>query len=337
MKKILSLLLVFAFVIFSSQLVSGAEKSVPTLKFNKDGQFKISQFTDVHYVSSDEKSKASEEMISEVLDKEKPALVVFTGDIVVGGDVFAGWDAVTAPVIKRQIPWAVVLGNHDDEAGKSRKEIWDYLIKKPYSLCKPSPANVKGVCNYVLEVFDENKSDKEKPAALLYLLDSNAYSTNSAVKGYGWFGFDQIQWYRDQSAKFTKENGGKPLPALAFFHIPLNEYTQLDRSKLVGLRSEDECPGAVNSGMFAAFLEAGDVMGTFVGHEHDNDYIGILGGIALAYGRFTGTKTTYTNLPHGSRIIQLKNGARGFDTWIRLANDEVIHVANVPESFTESK
>lgn len=31
----------------------------------------------------------------------------------------------------------------------------------------------------------------------------------------------------------------------------------------------------MNSGLFAAFLEAGDVMGAFVGHDHVNDFEGV--------------------------------------------------------------
>lgn len=44
----------------------------PVLKFNKDGKFKIVQFTDVHYIHGNPKSAVSLERINEVLDAEKP-------------------------------------------------------------------------------------------------------------------------------------------------------------------------------------------------------------------------------------------------------------------------
>ena len=44
------------------------------------------------------------------------------------------------------------------------------------------------------------------------------------------------------------------------------------RDSLYGTRMEKACAPAINTGMFAAMKEAGDVMGTFVGHDHDNDY-----------------------------------------------------------------
>ncbi len=51
--------------------------------------------------------------------------------------------------------------------------------------------------------------------------------------------------------------------------------------------------------MFAAMKEAGDVMGMFVGHDHDNDYAVMWKDILLAYGRYTGGNTVYNHLPNG--------------------------------------
>ena len=65
------------------------------------------------------------------------------------------------------------------------------------------------------------------------------------------------------------------MPALAFFHIPLPEYNEAARTEnaiLRGTRMEEACAPKLNTGMFAAMKEAGDVMGMFVGHDHDNDY-----------------------------------------------------------------
>ena len=147
-----------------------------------------------------------------------------------------------------------------------------------------------------------------QPAALLYCLDSHDYSTIPSIDGYGWFTQDQIRWYRDRSAAYTAANGGKPLPALAFFHIALPEYVAAWRNPgntHIGRAAEDECPGELNPGMFAAMVESGDVMGVFVGHDHDIDYVVAEKGIALGYGRFSGDDTTYNNLRPGVRILVL--------------------------------
>lgn len=76
--------------------------------------------------------------------------------------------------------------------------------------------------DYVLTV--KSSTDKNKDAALLYCIDSHSYTQVKSVPGYDWIKFDQIAWYREQSKTFTENNGGTPLPALAFFHIAIPEY-----------------------------------------------------------------------------------------------------------------
>lgn len=87
---------------------------------------------------------------------------------------------------------------------------------------------------------------------------------------------------------------------------------------------EKACAPLLNTGMFAAMKEAGDVMGTFVGHDHDNDYSVMWHGILLAYGRFTGGNTEYNHLPNGARVILMKENVRTFTTWIRTKGGEIV-------------
>ena len=65
----------------------------------------------------------------------------------------------------------------------------------------------------------------------------------------------------------------------------------------------------------------GDVMGTFVGHEHVNDYEGELHGIRLCYGRSTGYNAYGRKaFLRGARVIQLVKDQREFQTWLRLSD-----------------
>lgn len=309
----------------------------PNLKFNQNGKFKIVQFTDTHIKANDIESQITFTTINEVLDKEKPDLVVFTGDVVTGPPVEKGWKLATEGVIKRKIPFAIVFGNHDEENGLSRAELSKIIEPMPYSLFVSKTENVSGYGNYLLKV---KSSTGDKNAALLYCLDSNAYSTIDSVGGYGWFQFDQIGWYRSESKKQKEINNGALLPSLAFFHIPLPEYREAysnEKYPPVGLRLENECSAGINSGMYAAMLEQRDIMGIFVGHDHNNDYIAYLHGIALAYGRFTGSKTTYCDLPNGGRVIELTEGSRTFKTWIRTGTGDVFCKLEFPSDFTNIK
>lgn len=334
MKKILTI--VICSLCYAITLIG--QNNGMNLSFNENGRFRIAQFTDIHYVIDSEESEKSLKLMKDILAIEKPDMVVFTGDIITSRPQKRGWDEVLGIVIEQKLPYAVVLGNHDDEHDWTREEIISYISTKPYSLVEKGPAYLKGVGNYVLEVKDRETNTVE---ALLYCMDSNAYNQIGDQKGYDWFGYDQVEWYRKNSASYTKRNQGHPYPALAFFHIPLQEYTLLSDTtrnyvqirNVYGERKEKECPGILNTGMFSAMVDCGDVMGTFVGHDHDNNYIGYLNNICLAYGKFSGSKTTYTNIGSGSRIIELKKGQKSFDSWIRTREGQVINKISYPESF----
>lgn len=299
------------------------------LTFRKDGKFRIIQFTDLHYVAGAEPSKKTISMMESTLDSEKPDLVVFTGDVVVKAPTRKGWDEVLQVVISRRIPYLVTFGNHDDEAEMKRREVAEYVATKPYLINKD--VSLEGVSGFLNSAVTVHSKDG-KPGAILYAMDSHAYSKNSRVKGYGWFAHDQVSWYRKTSAQYL-EASKDTLPALAFFHIPLPEYgLAFDdiKNKRVGVRYEKECPPEINTGMYAAMFEAGDVLGTFVGHDHVNDYLVDYNGIALVYGCWSGSENTYQRSKNGARIIELVEGKRQFSTYIREFDGQKIYPVEFP-------
>lgn len=307
-----------------------------SLKFNKDGKFKIVQFTDVHYIHNNPKSAISIERINEVLDAEKPDLVLFTGDVIYGKPAEEGMRTVLNLAAKRKIPFGVTFGNHDNEQGLSRTQLFDIIKTIPYNLTD-SVAGVSGASNYILPI---KSSDGSKDATILYCMDSHSYSQIKGIGGYDYIKFDQIQWYRENSAKYTKQNGGTPIPSLAFFHIALPEYNQAasdETAILVGTRKERACAPQLNSGLFTSMKEMGDIQGVFVGHDHDDDYAVYWKGILLAYGRYTGGDTVYNNLSNGARVIEMTEGENGFTTWIRLKDNEIINKVNYPSDFIKKK
>ena len=295
----------------------------------KSGKFKIVQFTDIHYVANAEASKKSIATMQSTLDAERPDLVVFTGDIVVKAPSKQGWDEVLEVVISRKIPYIVTLGNHDDESEMTRKEVADYLVTKPLILNKvASREGVHGVLNESFQILGSNG----KRAFSIYAMDSNAYSNREDVKGYDWFRANQVNWFRLESQKIFKEQE-RVVPALAFFHIPLPEYgTAFDdlSNPRMCVRYEKECSPFINSGMFEAMLQQGDVKGTFVGHDHVNDYSVDYYGIALSYGCFTGSENTYTRNKNGARVIELNESVAGFSTYIRESDGIKLYAMSFP-------
>lgn len=332
MKKVFQIAMVFA--LFATML------QAQNLQFEKDKDFKIVQFTDVHYKPGVAASDTAIILINEILDAEKPDFVVFTGDLVWGAPAKDAFDTVLQPVIDRSIPWAYVNGNHDDEFELNRTQIMDHITQKPYCMASHGDKSLKGEGNYILEL--RSSESRDEISTLLYFMDSGAYNNKHKGVGwsYDWFGHEQVDWYRKQSAAYTARNDGVPYRALAFFHIPLAEYPimTLNKENYIGNYKEDECNGKINTGMFAAMVESGDVVGTFVGHDHDNDYIGNYYGIALAYGRYSGGNTVYNNLGNnGCRVINLKEGEKGFSTYIRLRGGETLFPVDFPESFKKEE
>ena len=74
-----------------------------------------------------------------------------------------------------------------------------------------------------------------------------------------------------------------PAPGLAYFHIPLPEFTSFNSSNFTGIKQEGISSASVNSGFFTTLVEAGDVKAVFTGHDHVNDFCGELTGIHLCY------------------------------------------------------
>ena len=296
-----------------------------SVRFREDKTFTIVQFTDLHWQNGDPADWQTAALMAQVLDAEQPDLVVLTGDVIDGAnchDPAAAWRNAVAPIVERALPWAAVFGNHDDEGTLSRRDLMAVQQAIPGCLSEPGPPHLSGTGNYVLPV---RSSSGDAAAAILYFLDSGSYAQTD-VGGYGWITHDQVAWYLDASKRLRETNGDKALPALAFFHIPLPEYNEVwDEHVCRGSKFEEICGPRINTGFFAALHVGGDVSGTFVGHDHVNDFEGTLHGIRLCYGRATGFNTYgRSGFQHGARVIRMQEGTRDFQTWLRLEDGELV-------------
>ena len=278
------------------------------LQFSPDHTFKIAQFTDIHYCNGEPADLETLRVMRHVLDAQKPDFVVLTGDVIDGSQCrhpIKSWSQVVQPIVDRNLPWAAVFGNHDDEGSVSRSDLMSAMLKIPGCLSMHGPSEINGVGNFILPIFDHGQ-----PVAKLYFIDSHGY-TDREPRQYDWIKQNQIDWY------LQADHG---LPALMFFHIPLPEYDTLWNSeKCSGSKFEPVCCPKFNSGLFDALKIGGDVMGLFVGHDHTNDYVGEMGGIKLCYGRATGFASYgRKGFPRGGRMILLTAGERDFHTWMHL-------------------
>ncbi len=312
MKKIIGI--AFSLLTVTLLSLSAGNHSKPVLKFNPNGRFKIVQFTDIHFQYDSYRSDSALEIMKAVIRTKKPDLVMLTGDIVCSKNTATAWRSLSRVMIDANVPWAVTLGNHDGQYDLTKSQIMKVIVGLPYNLTENGPKKVKGNGNFVLQV---HSSASSKTTAILYCLDSQmGFHPKTDLGSYEWMSFDQIQWYRKQNTRFTSHNEGYPLPALAFFHIPLPEYKEvIGKSTTVGIQIEKVSSPDLNSGMYTAMLEGKDVMGMFAGHDHNDNYIGCLRNICLAFGNVTG-RQCYGSIGRGARVIELYEGKRKFDTWV---------------------
>ncbi|KAI5801144.1 Metallo-dependent phosphatase-like protein [Geopyxis carbonaria] len=272
----------------------------PTVRMRKDHKLKIIQVSDLHLstgvghcrdaepassAAACEADPRTLAFIERILDDEKPDLAVLSGDQV-NGDTAP--DAATAvfkfaePFIKRKIPFATILGNHDDEGNLLRGEIMALTASLPYSLSRVGPQLGAlrpdrhgrpqlegGAGNYYIEVL-AHKSDHS--AVTLWLLDTHSYSPDPQQEGYDWIKPYQIDWFRETHASLKDAHAKYSFMHLdlAFIHIPLPEY-RTRGAPMVGAWKEPPTAPRHNSGFRNALVQAG-VKVVSAGHDHANDY-----------------------------------------------------------------
>lgn len=279
------------------------------LRFPAGGKLKIAVFADVQ--TTQHVAKNLLDGLCAILDAEQPDLVVYLGDQVEGkhpwihlGDneehVKSVIDQILAPVVERNIPFAVVFGNHDgQDSGVSKEVQMAYYQSFPGCLAVDEGASLPGCGTYNLLYYS---SDGKRPALNLYFVDSLEYDGG----GYGCVSKEQIAWCRTVGETLARTNGGQLVPALSFQHIIVPEiYNVFTRVRgkdepgafggkgigkggwyvppagLEGLE-EPPCPPDYSNGQFAAWRETGDVVAAFFGHDHTNSFTASLDGIDLA-------------------------------------------------------
>ncbi|CAO2816398.1 unnamed protein product [Amaranthus hypochondriacus] len=351
-----TLVLVIAFCMWTVPICAVSSQ----LKFNKKGEFKILQVADMHYADgktspclnvlpnqvkgcSDLNTSA---FIERMIKAENPDLIVFTGDNIFGldaTDAAKSMDAAFAPAVISNIPWAAVLGNHDQESTLSREGVMKYIVKmnNTLSLLNPPDARkIDGFGNYNLEVSGVDGSPFHNKSVLnLYFLDSGDYSTSRLIPGYGWIKNSQQSWFLRTSRRLKREYMDRPepqkesAPGLVYFHIPLPEYASFDKSNFTGVKQEGISSPRVNSGFFTSMVEAGDVRAVFTGHDHINDFCGKLMDIHLCYaGGFGYHAYGRAGWARRARVVRIglkKDGKRGWGavksikTWKRLDDPDL--------------
>ena len=268
-----------------------------TIRFNSDGKLKILHIADTH-LNYDKHFDASVWVIAEACDVEKPDLVVLTGDNTHPDDDPEKTKNLINALMNifesRNIPVAVTFGNHDAEKGPmTRADIMEYY--KTFS-CVITAEDADAFHNCATFNIPVLASDSDNVNFNIWVFDSGDYDEDEP-RHYDRVRTEQIEWYKETSAKLREENGGQAVNSVVFQHIIVPEiydvlkkldskqpyavkriyneeeiYAFDENQTNYGTLNEKPCPGYYNDGQFDALVENGDVLAMFTGHDHTNAF-----------------------------------------------------------------
>lgn len=333
---------------FRASLLAAASDIAESLRIESNSSSSVRAGEDNDPMYNECREALTIAFLDELLEIEQPDFVVFTGDNVhTDSDsrihAFA-INVFTERVERRKIPWAAVFGNHDAEGGLTREEMLALMVDgKQFSHVKHGPRDIDGVGNYEVNVVaprDGPWGEQGSTVFRMYFLDSLAtidttvYPLLNDVSDYDWIKMSQIDFYRQLAKSHIAEmttgdrnsshNGS--VPAVMFYHIPIPEYALVSPLNRAGDKNEVVHSAAVNTGLFSALVEVGDVKATFVGHDHINDYCYSRQGIQLCYGGGIGLGRAYglTNFNRRARVLEWTYNANQsctLQSWMRHLDD----------------
>lgn len=306
------------------------------LRFNSDHKFKIMQIADTQEIPAVSPDTLS--LINNALDREKPDLVIFTGDQIKGYSkkfkkdpaIIEGTiDTLVEPIAKRNIPFMVTYGNHDAQCGVDNRGQYKFYAKYD-NFISGDLRNADDVGTADIQIYS---STEDKPVFELYIIDPHGKAKDGA--GYAPVDKKQIEWYVSRREQLKAENGDY-LPSLVFQHIPVpeffdvikkvpkgtkgavpaygeheNEYFVLNDETIAegGFMLESPASPDANTGEFEAMSEKGDVLGIYVGHDHNNSFVVKYKGVDLGYTQGAGFNVYGPGENRGVRIFELDETA----------------------------
>ena len=265
------------------------------IKFN-NGKLTILQISDAQDTQWVRKTMLA--MLNKACDRVNPDLIIFTGDNILGnhlsdqrfgtgqrklsrGEQYKILETAIHHVIDipelRNIPFAVIFGNHDDRNSFTKEEQADIFRACRMNRGLETTGRLCGT--YRLPVYS---TDGEKNLFDIYMIDT-AYYDHAADKCYEEITPEAVEWYKKES----EENQN---PAMMFMHIPFKElehFVETDADgKVLGLRNgatgdagEHVCPLPEDNGFYEAVRSNGNTKMIVSGHDHTNCFTGNRDGI----------------------------------------------------------
>ncbi len=356
MKKVLSIFLAIV-MCFAVAVPAFAANTASELQFGADGKFKIMQIGDTQDMIL--KDVAEIKLITAALAQEEPDLLVFTGDQLT--DFFPGANVKGLKkclsnlfdiIDTYDIPFIVTFGNHDHDYDDRWPVEEQLAFYQQYENCiVPENRHNAGTYNVPIK-----SSDGKSIAFNIYMMDTNNKRADSdLLTGYEGVYPEQVEWYKQTSDELKAANGGKVVPSLLFQHIPVKEIYQLleevpydeagddavfsiDEFKwytlndkvIDGVLGEVPCsePLESHTGQYQAWVEKGDIVGAFFGHDHVNSFRGKTDdGIVMGYNGGTGFSSYGRGGDRSVRIFEIdENDPANYNTYELTFNQMVMEI-----------
>ncbi|HEY9764970.1 MAG TPA: metallophosphoesterase, partial [Chroococcales cyanobacterium] len=294
--------------------VSKIERSKEGLYFamvDPDQPFRILQLTDVHFSGNEEVNKRTRNLLATMISRFRPNLVAVTGDLIwtlspagTKGYLKEASKFMNDVCLQNNCQWAYAFGNHEggtDGIFTNRDDL--SLILSPYRIDQPN-----GCLLYEYLPDDPSKSQWGRFALefvnrstqlplwdFYFLYSGDGQGTSISQEECIWMGG------MSDAAKYRNQN--QDVPAFAFFHIPLQQISDAWNVYESHGWKGSESSGEQDSAKVLEALKKNDVVATFSGHHHLNNYrtqwpLGNRN-LYMYYGRYSGFGAPYkktTNL-----------------------------------------
>lgn len=308
----------FPFIIFREVTESRIEvdKAVGMLSASAD-EVKILHLTDLHTNGKIEMPLMFSIMKS-TIQKAEPDLIVITGDVFSSScrekDVAMLCDFLAGT----GIPWAVVLGNHDDETPYSLEDLSKILENSEGSLFKRGNLSDRYGNYYYYLRFSDGRVHQ-----LIFMDTRSSGFTEESVIFYENAVLDSMRY----DEEYNTQN-------LLFYHIPLQEMQDAvnayenDSSIGSGKIGEPLCVQSTSVGFMEKVLGLGRTKAMIFGHDHYNNTIINYQGIDFCYGTKTGIAGGHNFKLGGNLITMNSNGEYTIERLLYFGKGEMHEAGN---------
>ena len=263
-----------------------------------DKDFVILNLTDIQLGENEMRSEygtMAKAIIDELVETTKPDMITVTGD---NGSGCYTYITLAKWLDSYDIPWALVMGNHDGQGTPNEKWCARSLLTSKNGLFKMGPKDM-GIGNYIVNITENGKI-----IHTLFMMDTHSDAQDGSINkvpdvhGYDHLWEPQLDWYKWAVEGIEKVNGGK-VQSTVFMHIPVYQYRLAWNSHYdkengcfkpeyadtdFGVNHEWICSAEKDNGFFDLCKELGSTKDMVVGHDHVNCSSILYDGIRLSYG-----------------------------------------------------